>query len=480
MTNRWKAFPGPQTEFLSLGNSVYEALFGGSKGPGKTDCLLMEAMRQVKHPRYHALLIRRTFKQLQEIMDRAHRWYPSCGGKWNAGSARWEWPSGAKISMGHCQHEADKYNYQGHEYHYLGFDQLEQFTESQYLYLLSQQRTSVPQLAVYVRATANPGGVGHGWVKRRFIDAMPPRTVAKERVTLPDGREVALTKIFIPATLRDNPALTEHDPMYVARLHLLDPVLQRAFIYGDWDVFEGQFFTMWRQELHVIQPCELPQTWLRFASLDYGYAAPSSVGWWAIDYDNRLIRYRELYQERLTYTELAHAILAQTPCQTEPLAYLVADPAIWSDIAHHAGELRGENGYEIMQKVFTAHSAKHGCEPIRIIKGDNDRVNGWIRLRERLTPNAEGRVGLQVFATCRAFTRTVPELIHDDGRPEDLNTEGEDHVADETRYAVMSRPAASPRPPPPQTASTRLWERVGRDQVRHQLPQEDEALLTEA
>lgn len=481
----WRPWPGPQNEFLEVWKLAYEGLFGGAKGPGKTDCLIMEATRQVTHPRYRAMILRRTFPQLQEIMDRMARWYPSVGGTWHGSERRWAFPNpnkpiamaggattepamGGAIGVSQLQHEGDKYNHQGREYHYLGFDQLEQFTETQYLYMLAQQRHAVPGLYVYVRGTANPGGVGHGWVKRRFIDPGP-----RNYVHDPESRT---TRVFIPATLDDNPSLLVNDPGYEHRLRLLGPALFKAFRYGDWDRFEGQFFTMWDPRIHVIEPVPLHPAWRRFATLDYGYSAPSSVGWHAIDDANRLIRYRELYQERLTYEELALAILDRTPCKTEPIGYLVADPAIWSDIAHHKGELRGEAGAEIMQKVFNAHSARCGCTPIRIIKADNDRINGWMRVRERLTAGNQ-RNGLVVFSTCRALIRTLPEAIHDELNPEDVDTTGEDHAIDELRYGCMSRPAASEEPPPLPSTSQTHWGKVRKDLARVTSPRDADQLV---
>lgn len=470
----WRPNSQAQLRFLSLWKQAYEALFGGTKGPGKTDCLIMEATRQTPNPRYHGLLIRRTFKQLQEIIDRTMRWYPSLGGVYKQATQRWEFPTGSKISMGHCQHEGDKYNYQGHEYHYLGFDQLEQFTESIYDYMLAQQRTSDPSLYCYARSTANPGGVGHGWVKRRFITAGPVGQIIRVPMTLQDGRQVELTRVFIPSSVYDNPAIMLNDPMYVARLQALPENLRKAFLEGNWDAFEGQFFNMFDLTVHRVTPFTLPNHWTRFASLDYGYSAPSSVGWWANDEEGSLIRYQEIYRELLTYTDLAHLIVEKNMFQGvwQPLLYLVADPAIWSDIHHHTGDLRGQTGYEIMQQVFEADAASTGRQMIRIIKADNDRVNGWIRMRERLMPrlgrHGQFTAGMRAFSTCEAFLRTIPEQIHDSEgtNPEDLNTSGEDHVADDSRYAAMSRPLASEAPLRLPTPTDSFWNSVRADVKR--------------
>ena len=163
----WIAHPGAQEEFLT--RSEYEVLFGGSAGPGKTDCLIAAMTRDIKYPDYHALILRRTFPQLGEIIDRCHEHYPKMGATYTVGDKRWKFPSGAKIDLGHMQHENDKYNYQGKEYHRVGFDELTQFTESQYTYIAnSRVRTTNPDITPQVLYTTNPGGIGHNRGKARY------------------------------------------------------------------------------------------------------------------------------------------------------------------------------------------------------------------------------------------------------------------------------------------------------------------------
>jgi hypothetical protein len=312
------------------------------------------------------------------------------------------------------QHEDDKYSYQGHEFHFIGFDQLEQFTETQYLFMIAQIRSSSPSLRTYVRSTANPGGIGHGWVKRRFITGKEPRKIYYD--------EFGNTRQFIPATVFDNPTLLKGDPDYVNRLRALPYKERKALLEGNWDSFEGQFFDMWDPLIHVIEPFEIPKSWKRLISIDYGYTSPSAVLFWAVDNDDRMILYREIYEERLVYSQLANRILSILE-PDEIIAYAVADPSIWGDRPHHVGETRGESGAETMQKILG--------QRVRLIKGDNRRVIGWNRMRERLKPymGEDGKLtaGMLVFSTCKNFIRTVPELIHDSVNPEDLDTSGEDH-----------------------------------------------------
>ena len=299
---QWRPHPGPQESFLE--NPAYEAFFGGAKGPGKTECILMEAARQHQRPRYRGAILRRTFPRLGEIIDRSFKYYPNFGAKYSGRDRQlempaWTFPSGGKIAFGHVQHERDKYNYQGKEIHFMGFDQLEEFTESQYLFLFGQNRTSDPDIWCYIRSTGNPGGVGHAWVKKRFIEPFKDcpgklkyfKRDNDEDIEFDKNEPDVMSRTFIPATLTDNPSILKNDPRYLSRLRQQSEADQKAFIYGDWDVFKGQFFSMWRNHLHVCERVIEPG-FEKFISLDYGYGAQSCVLWWMVDYDGRMHAYR--------------------------------------------------------------------------------------------------------------------------------------------------------------------------------------------
>ncbi len=231
----YRPFPGPQTEFHERSEDV--VLFGGSKGPGKTHALLFEALRQVDKSGYKALLIRRTFPRLQEMIDRAKMLFIQMGAKWEGQEHRFRFPSGATVAFGHCEYEDAKFNYQGHEYAFIGFDQLEEFTESQYQYLTAQCRTSDSSIQCYIRATANPGNVGHWWIKRRFIDGKTANESYTETFILPTGGEVTRTSCYVPAKVYDNPALLKSNPNYLATLMSLPEAERKAFLEGDWEAF---------------------------------------------------------------------------------------------------------------------------------------------------------------------------------------------------------------------------------------------------
>lgn len=237
---RWQPFPGAQTNFLAT--PAFEALFGGAAGGGKTDCLIMDAVRQVAHPRYRAVIFRRTMTELADAdgpIQRSHEWFPALGGVWREGKKMWFFPSGAQIYFHHMEHEEDCYKYQGAQYQFIGFDEVTHFTLKQYLYLFSRCRTTQGSgLQTYIRAATNPGGVGHAWVKERFIDRGISNRIGyflkigDVDTEVPPGTFGAKSRIFIPATVKDNPRITQE---YIDNLMLLDPVERDRLLKGDWD-----------------------------------------------------------------------------------------------------------------------------------------------------------------------------------------------------------------------------------------------------
>lgn len=229
--------PGRQTEFHARNEDL--VLYGGSKGPGKTQALLFESTRQIGNPKYKGIIFRRTFPKLQEIIDRAKLFFPQVGGKWEGQEHRFRFPSGATIAFGHCEHEDSKFNYQGHEFQFMGFDQLEEFTESQFRFLLAQCRTSDPTIRCYVRATANPGNVGHWWIKRMFIDRKVPAQRYEEHFGEHNGVKLVRSSTYIPATINDNPTLVAANPQYVGYLRSLPETERKAFLEGDWAAFDS-------------------------------------------------------------------------------------------------------------------------------------------------------------------------------------------------------------------------------------------------
>lgn len=427
----------------------YEVLYGGAAGGGKSDALLTEALRQVRIPHYRAILLRKTAPQLAELIDRSRELYPPAfpGCVYRKSERTWEFPSGAKIAFGSMQYPEDRFQYQGRRFDFIGFDELTHFTWEEYSFMFSRNRPGGPGTRVYIRATANPGGIGHAWVKQRFITAAPPMTriVEEVEVIAPEGRRLLRRdRVFVPATVWDNPALLSSDPGYLASLGMLPEAEKNALLYGSWDAFDGQVFREWRNDpshyvdrkfTHVIAPFRIPAHWRVWRGFDFGYARPFSVGWYAADEKGKLYRIQEYYgcDGRPNHGIEADAVsIAAEICRIEtedenlrgrPILG-VADPSIFD-------ESRGASIAELM--------ARH---PNYILwrKGDNHRLAGKMQLHARLRFDEEGDCGLQVFEGCKNFIRTVPALLYSSKCPEDVDTAMEDHIYDECRYVLMEQP----------------------------------------
>ena len=432
-----------QADFLARFED--EALYGGAAGGGKSEALVAEALRQAHIPHYRALILRKTYPELSELIDKSQRYYRGAfpGAQWSEARHMWRFPSGAKIYFGAMQHTNDRFKYQGRAYDYIAFDELTHFTQDEYLYLLSRNRASGPGTRVYLRASANPGGIGHGWVKARFLTPAPPMQTIWEdvQVRTPDGnvRTARRSRIFVPSTVFDNQILLQNDPAYAARLAALPDADRRALLYGDWDAFAGQVFSEWRADpahyadrryTHVVDPFPIPRGWRVVRGFDFGYSRPFSVGWWAISPDGALCRIRELYgctgtpNEGVRWEPARIAREIKKIEQDDPnirgrTVRGVADPSIFD-------ESRGESVAQMMER-----------EGIFFDRGDNSRIAGKMQVHHRLAFDQNGAPGLTVFSTCRHFIRTVPALVYDPVNVEDVNTAMEDHIYDEMRYVVM-------------------------------------------
>lgn len=442
-----------QAAFMS--RPEYEALYGGAAGGGKSDALVIEALRQVHIPHYKGLVLRKTYPQLTELIEKSIGYYRAIekSAKYNDSKHCWTFPSGAKIYFGSMQHTKDKFNYQGKAYDYVAFDELTQFTYDEYVYLFSRNRPNGPGTRVYIRASANPGGVGHGWVKERFITAAKPMTpiVEKMQIKLPDKsrKMVERRRIFVPSSVFDNQHLLDNDPNYLANLALLPEAEKKALLYGDWDSFSGQVFAEWvddpdhyadRQHTHVIAPFKVPGEWSIYRGFDWGYAKPFSVGWYAVDYDKRIYRIRELYgctDSPDTGVKWEPAMVARKIREIEnedinlkgKRIIGVADPAIFAD-DRGAGTSIGS----LMEQ-----------EGIFFGKGNHERLSGKMQMHNRLRFDENGIPMFYVFNTCRHFIRTVPALVYSQTDVEDVDTKGEDHIYDECRYVLMEYPI-TPKP----------------------------------
>lgn len=419
-----------------------EALFGGAAGGGKSKALVMDALaRCLRHPGTHAYLFRRTYRELEDtLIAEARASIPKGAGVYVASRYEYALCNGSVLHFRHCRGAIDMYDYAGIEMHWLYIDELTGFELSVYEYLKTRLRAKASlQIVPVVRCATNPGGIGHAWVRARFVNAAKPMEIASRRVFSEVlGREQAFTTQYIPALAKENPHVGD---AYVFELERKPEALRRALLLGDWNAFDGQVFTEFRDApegyqtgewTHVLKPFAIPPHWPRTVSFDHGYSAPFSVGWWAMSPAGIAHRYREWYGWNgipnkglsLSPKEIARGILEREEEEArEGIRFdRVADPSIFE-------RSRGES---VAQQM--------GAEGVLFRKADNARIAGKMQLHERLRFDSEGRPGLYVFDCCRAFIRTVPALPYDLSRVEDIDTAAEDHVYDETRYFLMSRP----------------------------------------
>ena len=447
----WKPQPR-QAEFMR--RNEYEVLYGGAAGGGKSDAIVAEALRQVNNPNYRAIIFRKTYPQCRELIIKSMRIYQKAypEAKYNGSEHFWQFPSGAKIYFGSMPNSLSYLNYQGLSYSYIAFDELTHFTQEEYEYLISRNRADGEGLRVYIRATANPGGIGHGWVKERFITPVPPGTPQEIKMDVRDksGNTISVNRkrIFIPSSVFDNKELLKNDPNYLANLAMLPEAKKKALLYGDWDSYEGQVFTEFKDNpdgydnhlwTHVINPFKIPDSWKRYRSFDYGYTKPFAVQWWAVDYDGRAYLYRQLYGctdtantgQKLEPSEIARKI-REIEGETERGHSItgIADPAIW-DGSH------GADG-----TIITLFER----EGIYFEKGKNTRLSGLAQCHYRMTFDENGKPMMYVFKTCRPFIRTIPNLVYDENHVEDVNTDCEDHDYDAMRYFFMANPIATEKP----------------------------------
>ena len=407
---------GPQTEFLAAGET--DVLYGGAAGGGKSYAMLVDPLRYAHRAAHRALIIRRSMPELRELIDKSRELYPKAfpGCKYREVEKLWNFPSGAKIEFGFLERDADVYRYQGEAYSWIGFDEITHLpTEFPWNYLASRLRTTDSEITPYMRCTANPGGVGAHWVKKRYIDPNEPNESFKGA----DG----LSRKFIPARLEDNPFLAE-DGRYEQMLKALPPTQRKQLLEGNWDVNEGAAFTEFDTDLHIVAPFQIPIHWERVKGIDYGYASESACIWAAIDpSDGTLIVYRELYRKGLTGEDLGH-LITEMELQ-DPLAVSgVLDTAAWSKTGT-TGPTVGET------LVRQGHKLR---------RADKNRIQGKIQIHEYLRLQPSGRARLQIFSSCPSLIRELQSIPLDKSNPEDVDTHAPDHAYDALRYLIMSRP----------------------------------------
>lgn len=422
-------------------------LYGGAAGGGKTYSILWELFALCNDPVFSKLrcaVFRKTIPDIEKyFINPALEMFPahdSSGKKlytYNKQKRVMKFhATGSTIEFNYCQSEIDLTAYQGAQWDVLAIDEFTQHSEYVFKYLFGRLRTNKPGWKVRFFGGSNPGGIGHAWVKRIWID----RELTEQ--------EAKFTWEFVPARLEDNPKMLENNPTYEDQLMLLpDEMMRRALRYGDWNIFAGQFFPELRQEIHGFEPFTIPRQWKKFLEIDYGFDHPAVCHWNAVDEDGEIWKYRELVCRHKTYREFAKQILEMTP-EEEKIDYAVADPSIWAK----KGSGDGMSGAEEMQEVLDERK-------INLQEANNDRINGWGILREfikifkrrnSVTGKDELHTRFHVSNALTFWWKWVPNVQRDPKRPEDvlkatIQTEDgsltySDDSADATRYGAMSRP----------------------------------------
>ena len=437
----FKPNKGPQTDFLASGER--EVLYGGSAGGGKSYAMLADPLRYLQHPQFSGLLLRHTTEELRELVWKSQELYPKVipNIKWSERKMQWVAPSGGRLWFSYLDREDDVLRYQGLAFTWIGFDELTQWpTPFAWNYLRSRLRTASSDLPIYMRATTNPGGRGHHWVKKMFIDPAAAGQSfwatdidTNETLSYPTGHtkegQPLFKRRFIPARLFDNPYLAEQGD-YESMLLSLPEQQRRQLLEGDWDIKEGAAFTEFNRDIHVIEPFDIPTAWTKFRACDYGYGSKSAVIWFAISPDEQLIVYRELYVSKVLATDLADMIL-EAEQYDGTISYGTLDSSLW--------HRRGDTGPSLAEQMI-----QRGCRWRPSDRSKGSRVSGKNEIHRRLqVDDFTEEPRLVFFNDCTNVISQLPSIPLDKKNPEDIDTQSEDHLYDALRYGIMSRPRFS-------------------------------------
>jgi hypothetical protein len=409
---------------------------------GKSYALLADPLRDMNNSGFSGLLVRHTTEELRELIMKSQELYPKAipGIKWSERKQSWTTPRGGTLWMSYLDRDQDVMRYQGQAFNWIGFDELTQWASPYaFNYMGSRLRTASKDLTLYMRCTTNPGGPGHSWVKKGFIDPAPYNKPfdavdfsTGERLAFPPNHSRAgqalYKRRFIPAQLKDNPYLYD-DGEYEAMLLSLPETQRKQLLEGSWDAAEGAAFPEFNRNIHVIEPYKIPQNWTRFRAADYGYGSTTAVLWIAVTPSDQLVVYRELYVSKVTAVDLAGMINEIEA--NEKISYGILDSSLWHK--------RGDTGPSLAEQMII-----RGCRWRPSDRSRGSRIAGKNELHRRLQiEETTGEPRLAFFSNCVNIIAELPILPLDRSNPDDVDTKANDHGYDALRYGIMSRPRSN-------------------------------------
>ncbi|MGN1326708.1 MAG: terminase large subunit domain-containing protein [Clostridia bacterium] len=417
-----------QEKFIE--SKAFETLFGGAAGGGKSYGQLIDAfLYALKYPKSKQIIFRRTFPDLERSIIRTSlELYPREVAIYTSNKHVWRFKNGSIIDFGYIDNEKDVYQYQSAEYDVIRFDELTHFTEYMYIYMISRCR-GANNYPKGIKSSTNPGGIGHTWVKERFIDIGEPNEV-HECILLPDSNKTS-TRIFIPSLVTDNKFMLEYDPGYIDRLDNLPEKERKALKYGDWDIYDGMFFPEFKRNLHVIEPFQIPKEWNKYIAIDYGLDM-FAVVFVAVDEHKKAYVFKEIHKSNLIVSEACQML--KTFIRGEKYRTIYAPPDLWNrnrDTGKSTAEIFYDGG-------------------IILEKASNDRIGGWLNVKEWIKPKKvrNEQTGelyedcdLKIFSNCLNLIKNLPQLQHDEKNPNDCATEPHSitHITDALRYFCVSQ-----------------------------------------
>lgn len=370
-----------------------------------------------RYPGLNLLLLRRTLPELKENHVVPLQKLLRGVAVYRESDKVFLFPNGSRLKLGYCDNEADVYQYQGQEYDVIGLEEATHFTEAQMQFLTTCNRSTRTDFSPRMYYTCNPGGVGHGWVKRLFINREYQNSEKPEDY------------LFIPASVYDNKVLMDANPDYITNLQNLPEAKRRAYLEGDWDALEGQYFEEFRRDKHVVKPFEIPGEWRRFRSMDWGYNDPCCVLWHAVDTEGRVYTYREMWVRTTLARDVAREVVRLTG--EEKIAYTVASPDMWQK--RGVRDIDGES----IADTFIANG-------VPVLQADNSRVIGWQRMREYMDDAPDGLPWWQIFDCCRNLINTIPEMVYDEHNAEDIADGLNDHACLTGDTLIMTEDGSLP------------------------------------